>query len=281
MSSFWKRLFPDYERRTLVMGVLNVTPDSFSDGGEYIESELAIERGLELHAQCADIVDIGGESTRPGAELVSAEEELNRITPVIKGLVGKVPISVDTNKSQVAKAVLEMGVEVINDISGGQFDPRIRQTVAESQSGYIIMQTRDIPKEMQKGEWNYEGGVVHAVREILARSAALAVDAGIPRERLMIDPGFGFGKTVEENCQLLANLQDFQSLGLPILIGTSRKSFLGHLTGKPVDARLSASLASIALAASQQASMVRVHDVDATKDVLCVVDACVRPQIHD
>lgn len=281
MSSFWKRLFPDYERRTLVMGVLNVTPDSFSDGGEYIESELAIERGLELHAQGADIVDIGGESTRPGAELVSAEEELNRITPVIKGLVGKVPISVDTNKSQVAKAVLEMGVEVINDISGGQFDPRIRQTVAESQSGYIIMQTRDIPKEMQKGEWNYEGGVVHAVREILARSAALAVDAGIPRERLMIDPGFGFGKTVEENCQLLANLQDFQSLGLPILIGTSRKSFLGHLTGKPVDARLSASLASIALAASQQASMVRVHDVDATKDVLCVVDACVRPQIHD
>lgn len=263
------------------MGVLNVTPDSFSDGGRFFQPELAVERGLQLQEEGADIIDIGGESTRPGAELVSQEEELNRIVPVIEGLVGKVPISVDTNKSKVAQVALEMGVEVINDISGGHFDPGIREVVARFGSGYIIMQTRDIPKRMQKGEWTYEGGVVYAVREILSQSVELARAVGISQEQLMIDPGFGFGKTVEENCQLLAHLEDFRALGLPILVGTSRKSFLGHLTGKPVEARLMASVASIAMAASQRVSMVRVHDVNETKDVLAVVDACVRPQIRD
>ncbi len=281
MPSFWKTLFPEYTRRTLVMGVLNVTPDSFSDGGHFVEPDLAIARGLELRDQGADIIDIGGESTRPGAELVSEDEELGRIVPVIRGLQGKVPLSVDTNKSKVAQVALDMGVEVINDISGGHFDPNIRKVVAKYACGYIIMQTRDIPRRMQQGEWTYEGGVVRAVCEILSQSVELAVAAGISEENLMIDPGFGFGKTVEENCQLLANLQEFDSLGLPVLVGTSRKSFLGHLTGKPVDGRLMASAASVALAASQRVGMVRVHDVEETKDVLAVVDACVRARICD
>jgi dihydropteroate synthase len=281
MSGFWPELLPDFGRRTQLMGVLNVTPDSFSDGGQFIDPDAAIARGLQMRNEGADVIDIGGESTRPGAALISVDEELTRILPVIRGLCGLIPLSVDTNKSKVAVAAVAAGASIINDVSGGIFDPKILEVVAQNRVGFIIMHARAKPEKMQNGTWSYEGGVVHAVREALANCVQTALAAGIGRDRLMVDPGFGFGKTVEENCQLLGQLAEFKALDLPILTGTSRKSFLGHLTDKTVENRAFASAASVAVAAAHGASMVRIHDVDATRDVLRVVDACAPSLICD
>ena len=281
MQGFWSNLFPEFGSRTLIMGVLNVTPDSFSDGGKFFDVDAAIKRGLAMVSQGADLIDVGGESTRPGAALISIEEELKRILPVIQGLREYIPLSIDTNKSEVVDAVAAEGASIINDISGGQFDPEIRATVARHKLGFIMMHARAKPESMQKGQWVYEGGVVEAVRASLASSVEKAKAAGIPEDHLMIDPGFGFGKTLEENCLLLGNLERFHSLNLPVLVGTSKKSFLGLLTDKTVENRGFATAASIGLAAAKGVNMVRVHDVDSSRDVLRVVDACTRPFICD
>ena len=281
MQGFWPNLFPDFGSRTLIMGVLNVTPDSFSDGGQYFDVASAIERGLKMVSEGADLIDVGGESTRPGAALISEDEELKRIIPVIRGLRDHVPLSIDTNKATVARVVAEEGASIINDISAGHFDPQIRSVVAQKGLGYMMMHARAKPESMQLGEWIYDGGVVAAVRASLAQSAEKAQDAGIPQDRLMIDPGFGFGKTLDENCLLLQHLDELHTLKLPILVGTSKKSFLGKLTDKTVENRGFATVASISLAAAKGASMVRVHDIDSSRDALRVVDACTRPFICD
>lgn len=256
------------------MGVLNVTPDSFSDGGRYDDPAVAIAHGRRMVAEGADILDVGGESTRPGAAAVPLEEELARVLPVIRGLADLVPISIDTNKAAVAEAALNAGAEIVNDVSGGTFDPSIRAVVARHGAGYVIMHTRARPDVMQAGSWVYEGGVVAAVVRWLADAVAAAVAAGVSRDVLAVDPGIGFGKTVEENCALIDGLGALRALGVPILVGTSRKSFLGALTGRAVDERGPASIASVAIAVARGADILRVHDVAATLDAVKVADAC-------
>jgi dihydropteroate synthase len=281
MSRFWKHLLPGFGQETLIMGVVNVTPDSFSDGGHFLDPGAAIAQGLKLVAAGAQLIDVGGESTRPGAESIVAGEELDRVLPVIKALAEEVVVSIDTNKSVVAAAAVDAGAKIVNDISGGRFDPEILDVVAKHDLGYILMHTRERPESMQQGSWQYEGGVVQSVLSALKAGASTAVLAGIKKDRLMIDPGFGFGKTVEENCQLLGRLDRFVDSGYPVLIGTSRKSFLGKLTGRGVDHRVYASCATVAMAALAGVAMVRVHDVAATQDVLAVVNACARSRLYD
>ena len=264
-------------RRTLIMGVLNVTPDSFSDGGRYLSKGAALVRARQMREEGADLIDIGGESTRPGADPVSLEEESARVVPVVRALrEGNIGgISIDTTKSEVARRALEAGAEVVNDISGLAFDEGMADVVAGAGARLIVGHTRGSPKTMQSGAIVYPQGVVSAVLAGLDRSAAKAEAAGIPRSRIMVDPGFGFGKSVEHNCQLLRELKALSELGLPIVVGTSRKTFLGTLTGRPVHERVYATAATVALAIGHGAAMVRVHDVAAMRDVVRVADAIV------
>ncbi|MFZ5469406.1 MAG: dihydropteroate synthase [Myxococcota bacterium] len=270
-----KRTFR-WGERTYVMGVVNVTPDSFSDGGRFLDADAAIAHGQELAQAGADILDVGGESTRPGAAKVSADEELARVLPVIRGLrsrVGEVPISIDTTKAKVAQAALEAGASLVNDISGFQFDPELPRVVAQAKAACCLMHIRGTPETMQK-EPRYDD-VVEEVLVFLSDAVARAEGQGIPRERILVDPGIGFGKTLGHNLFLLRRLQDLRLLGLPVLVGTSRKSFLGQLTGgKPPTERLAASIGSVAaVAALGGADVVRVHDVSEVRDALAVADA--------
>jgi dihydropteroate synthase len=261
--------------RTHVMGVVNVTPDSFSDGGRYFGTEAAVAHGLRLAEAGADVLDVGGESTRPGSPPVSAEEELARILPVIEGLRARsdVPLSVDTTKAAVAREALKAGAVLINDISGFHFDAELPRVVAEAGAACCLMHIQGTPETMQK-EPHYED-VVDEVLAFLEEGVAKAVAAGVPRERVLVDPGIGFGKTLGHNLFLLRRLGELRVLGLPVLVGTSRKAFLGRLTGgKPADERLAATLGSVALmAAAGDADFVRVHDVAEARDALAVVDA--------
>ena len=225
MSQFWRQIFPAFGERTLIMGILNVTPDSFSDGGEYLNGEAAIAHGRALIAAGADVIDIGGESSRPGAIGISAAVEQSRVLPIIGALSADVPVSIDTTKAEVAAAAIAAGACTVNDISGGTFDPKMREVVADHEVGYILMHTRDRPARMQTGKWSYEGGVVAGVLAALETLASAALEAGIPKQRLMLDPGFGFGKTVSENCQLLGELSRFVGTAYPVLVGTSKKAF--------------------------------------------------------
>ncbi|SEL17681.1 dihydropteroate synthase [Stigmatella aurantiaca] len=261
--------------RTYVMGVVNVTPDSFSDGGRHASADAAIAHGLKLAEAGADLLDVGGESTRPGSRPVSAEEELERVLPVVSGLRARtpVPLSVDTTKAAVAREVLRAGAGLINDISGFHFDAELPRVVAEAGAACCLMHMQGTPATMQAAP-HYEdllGEVLAFLEEGLAR----AVAAGVPRERILVDPGIGFGKTLGHNLFLLRRLADLRVLGLPVLVGTSRKGFLGALTGgKPASERLAATLGSVAgMAALGGADVVRVHDVAEAKDVLAVVDA--------
>ncbi len=261
--------------RTYVMGVVNVTPDSFSDGGRYFGTEAAVAHGLRLAEVGADMLDVGGETTRPGSPPVSAEEELARILPVIEGLRARsdVPISVDTTKAAVAREALKAGAALINDISGFHFDAELPRVVAEAGAACCLMHIQGTPETMQK-EPHYED-VVDEVLAFLEESVAMAVAAGVPRERILVDPGIGFGKTLGHNLFLLRRLGELRVLGLPVLVGTSRKSFLGRLVGgKPADERLAATLGSVAvMAAAGDADFVRVHDVAEARDALAVADA--------
>lgn len=263
---------------TLVMGVLNCTPDSFYDGGRYRSHEQAIAHGLQMAAAGADIIDIGGESTRPrgvygeGAEPVPAEEEMERVLPVIAALSQQVeiPLSIDTYKAAVAEAALKAGAAIVNDISGFLFDPQMAETVARHQAVAVLMHIKGTPADMQ-ADPSYENLLDEIYLHLQARVEA-ALQAGIPRERLIIDPGIGFGKRLEHNFEILRRLAEFHGLGCPILVGPSRKSFVGTVLNLPPDQRLEGTAAAVALAVKNGAHLVRVHDVEEMRRVVHIAD---------
>jgi dihydropteroate synthase len=257
--------------RPLVMGVVNVTPDSFYDGGRYADPQAAIAHARRLVEEGADLLDVGGESSRPGAEPVAADEELRRVLPVLEGLaeVG-VPISVDTTKPEVMRAALERGAAMINDITA-LASPGALEALARTEAAVCLMHMQGSPRTMQRAP--VYADVVAEVRDFLAARAQACLAAGIARERIVLDPGFGFGKTVDHNLALLARLGDIAALGFPVLAGWSRKSSLGRVTGRPAEDRLAASLAAALLAVERGARIVRVHDVAATRDALAVLAA--------
>ena len=254
----------DLTHRGLIMGVLNVTPDSFSDGGRFFDPSAAIARGLVMVEEGADILDIGGESTRPGATPVEAEEELRRILPVIRGLrkQSRIPISIDTMKARVAAAAVEAGADIINDISGLQHDPDMARVAAESEAGLVLMHLRGTPRTMQQ-EPEYTD-VVAEVCGYLRSAGNAAISAGVAVDRLVFDPGIGFGKTMDHNLALLRALPSFQIYGRPVLLGVSRKSFIGRLLGNTDP--LSREAPTIALTAWARQHGVRILRVHAVKE---------------
>lgn len=255
------------------MGVLNITPDSFSDGGRYLDPAEAERRAVKLESEGAHFIDVGGESTRPGARPVGVREELKRVVPVLKRLRGRIhpPISIDTYKYDVASAAFDNGAEILNDIYALRSDRRMARLVARHKAAVVLMHLRGEPKTMQS-DTRYKN-VVQEVRVFLKRAVDRALEAGIERERIVIDPGFGFGKSAAQNLELLAHLDELCSLGVPVLAGISRKSFIGQLLGEPVDRRLSGSLGAAVVAAMKGARIVRAHDVLAHRQTLAVVDA--------
>lgn len=259
--------------RCLIMGVVNVTPDSFYDGGRFFNSQKAVAQGRELASQGADILDIGGESSRPGADPVPAEEELRRILPVIRQLARevKIPLSVDTYKAQVARKALESGASLVNDISGLKFDPEMARTAAEFGASVVVMHTAGPPKTMQQAIRYCD--LMAEIIAYLQDSLRRAEEAGIAPERLFVDPGIGFGKTAEQNLQILRELERLQVLGRPILVGVSRKSFIGQILGEPPEERLEGSLAAVAWAVLKGAKIIRTHDVLATRRMIRVLEA--------
>ena len=265
-----------YGERTLVMGVLNVTPDSFSDGGQFLTFDQAMAHAEQMINDGADIIDIGGESTRPGSEFVSVEEELRRVIPIIEQLTASssVPISIDTTKSSVARAALAAGAEIVNDISALRFDPSLADEVARANAGLVLMHSRGTPKTMQT--LPPVADIISEVIDSLRESVAIARQHGVAAESIAIDPGIGFGKTVEQNVELIAKLDQLarEFADFPIMIGTSRKSFIGKLLdGAPADQRLYGTIASTVAAVLNGAHIVRVHDVRAVVDAVKTVDA--------
>jgi len=246
------------------MGVLNVTPDSFSDGGQFAELDSAVSRALEMVQEGADIIDIGGESSRPGSDPISQEKELNRVLPIIEQLreQSDIPISIDTYKSAIAVAALDSGADIINDISGLQFDENMIAVVRERKAGLIIMHMKGSPKHMQENP-HYED-VIQEIYDFLKERTHYAINNGIEKEYIAIDPGIGFGKRLIDNYDILDRFHEFTSLGYPLLIGASRKSFIGTTLDVPVNERLEGSLASLALAIEGGVAIVRVHDVKET-----------------
>jgi dihydropteroate synthase len=270
--------------RTLLMGVLNVTPDSFSDGGLYLDAQRAIDRALEMERQGADLIDIGGESTRPGSEAVSIEEELRRVLPVLEGLRGKsrIPISIDTRRAEVAEAALAAGAEIVNDISGLKSDPRIAQVAARHRVPLILMHIRGEPKTMQK--LPFARDVLKDVTSGLRAAAGRAMKAGVPRTRIILDPGIGFGKSFAQNYELLARLPELARLGFPLLVGTSRKTFLGATLARdgkhaPPEERIWGTAATVAASILGGAHIIRVHDVAEMLQVARVVDCVLSPAL--
>jgi dihydropteroate synthase len=266
-------------QKTLVMGILNVTFDSFSGDGLGKDVAAAVVLGKQMMADGADILDVGGESTRPGAEPVSLEEELSRVLPVISALAKEVevPISVDTYKSAVARAALTNGASIVNDISGLHFDEQMPRVVADAGAAVIIMHIQGTPRDMQKNP-RYDD-VVGEISDYLEEGVHRAEAAGVARDQMVVDPGFGFGKTVEHNLELLRRLREFRCLGCAVMIGTSRKSTIGKLLGDaPPEQRLEGSAASVALAIQAGADIVRVHDVKKMVRVARVADAVARVQ---
>jgi dihydropteroate synthase len=261
------------------MGIVNVTPDSFSDGGRYDTTEAAVEHGRLLLEQGADMVDIGGESTRPGATRPVVADELDRVVPVIRELAaGGALVSVDTMRAEVADAALEAGARIVNDVSGGLADPRILDVVASSDASYVAMHWRAHADRMRDFTDYSPDGVVATVCRELGQRLDAAVAAGIPRERIVLDPGLGFAKEARHNWELLAGLDLLRDLGCPLLVGASRKSFLGRLLAdggvpRPVDEREHAHAALVALLADRGIDVLRVHDVRATRDALAVAAA--------
>jgi dihydropteroate synthase len=253
--------------RPLIMGILNVTPDSFSDGSLYSDPQRAIDRALEMVAEGADIIDIGGESTRPGAASVSTEDELKRVMPVIAGLAGRTscPISVDTLKSPVARAAIDAGAAIINDISGLNFDPQMAAVAARTGVGMVLMHTRGTPQSMQHDTVYTD--LIGEIAQSLNQSLAMAAEAGIEQERIALDPGIGFGKLAVHNLEILRRLREFTSIGLPLLTGTSRKSFIGKALNREDDQRIHGTAATVALAVHNGADILRVHDVREMRDV--------------
>jgi dihydropteroate synthase len=255
-----------------IMGVVNVTPDSFSDGGAFEDPAAAIAHARRLLAEGADILDVGGESTRPGAEPVPAREELARVLPVIEGLAGA-RISIDTMKLEVAEAAVAAGAGYVNDVSAFRHDPGLAEFVADRDLDCCLMHMLGEPRTMQRDP--HYGDVVADVKAFLSERLEAAVRAGVKEERIQLDPGIGFGKTLEHNLELLRRLRELTDLGRPLVIGTSRKSFLGRITGRDVTERVHATVATCVMAYERGATVFRVHDVAAVADALKVADATV------
>ena len=269
--------------RPLVMGIVNVTPDSFSDGGEFLDADAAVAHGRRLVEEGAAIVDVGGESTRPGAEPVSADEEIRRVVPVVERLAqgrdtgpAGTRVSIDTTKATVAAAALAAGARIVNDVSAFRFDPEIAGLTAGAGAGCVLMHMLGEPRTMQEDP-RYDD-VVSEVKAFLEERLGFAVGEGVPEERVWLDPGIGFGKTVEHNLELIRRLDEIAAIGRPVVIGTSRKSFLGNLGHRPVDRRVGGTVATSVLALERGASVFRVHDVGEVHDALAAAGAVLGAQ---
>ena len=274
-----------FPRPALIMGIVNVTPDSFSDGGQFLDPGAAVEHAITLAAQGADLVDVGGESTRPGATPVSEAEELRRVLPVIERLAGelKAPISIDTMKPAVAQAALRAGASIVNDVAANRAEPAMWRVVAKAGAGYVAMHMQGTPQTMQH-EPAYDD-VVGAVNTFFGDRLARLQEAGVSAEQVVLDPGLGFGKTAEHNLQLLAAVRSFTNWNRPLLLGASRKSFLGRFAGATAaGARLPASLACACWAVAQGVNIIRTHEVEATRQALRLTEALLttsRPRNHE
>jgi len=269
----WKGYRLELGRRTHIMGILNVTPDSFSDGGLYIDTDRAVERALEIEKEGADIIDIGGESTRPGSLPLSQEEELKRVIPVIERLQDrlKIPISIDTYKAKVAREAIKAGASIINDISGLRFDPGMAGVAAEFDVPVVIMHIKGTPRDMQINPVYHD--LIGEISDFLEEGISIALKAGVDEKKIIIDPGIGFGKTFEHNLEIINRLYEFRSLGRPILLGPSRKSFIGKILDLPVGDRLEGTASAVAIGIMKGANIVRVHDVLPMVRVARVADA--------
>jgi len=276
----WGNFSFDFSHKTFIMGILNVTPDSFSDGGLHFEASSAIKSAIRMAEDGADIIDIGGESTRPGSEPVSIEEELRRTIPVIEALSKeiKVPISIDTCKAEVAKKALDAGASMVNDISGLRFDTGMRKVVAEYKVPVVIMHIKGTPRDMQKNPV-YEA-LLPEITEYFREGIRIAREAGISEDKIIIDPGIGFGKTAEHNLEIIHRLYEFTLLEKPLLIGPSRKAFIGKILGDlPAGERVEGTAAAVAVSIMNGANIVRVHDVKEMSRVSKVADAIKRMRI--
>jgi dihydropteroate synthase len=261
-----------------IMGIVNVTPDSFSDGGEFLDADRAIAHGRQLAQEGADVLDVGGESTRPGAEPVTAEEELRRVIPVVEALAeAGPPVSIDTSKAPVAGAALDAGATMVNDVTALRADPELAGLCADRDCGLILMHMLGDPRTMQEDP-TYDD-VVSDVEAFLAERIEFATSQGVDEERIWVDPGIGFGKTVEHTLELHRRLGELAELGRPIAFGSSRKSFIGKLTGTEVDQRLGGTIASNVIAYANGARMLRVHDVGPMRQALTVAEAILDPDI--
>ena len=280
MKLIWRKFSFDFSKRTYIMGILNVTPDSFSDAGLFFDKSAAIKQALHMVDDGADIIDIGGESTRPGSEPVSLEEELKRTIPVIEAIAKEIPIpiSIDTYKAAVAKRALDAGASMVNDISGLRFDPEMLKVVSEYKVPVVIMHIKGKPKDMQINPV-YEA-LIPEMLDYLRGSIRLALEAGIPDNAIIIDPGIGFGKAFEQNLAIIHNLQNFMLLEKPVLIGVSRKAFIGKILGDaPPGQRLEGTAAAGAISILNGANIIRVHDVREMGKVAKVADAIKREKI--
>lgn len=267
----------DLSTKTLVMGILNVTPDSFSDGGLFFSPSSAVDHALSMVACGADIIDVGGESTRPGSEPIGVEEELLRIVPVIRALSGRIdiPISIDTYKSEVARVALQEGAQIVNDVSALRFDRNMAEVAAKSDAAVVLMHMQGTPRSMQKSPYYVD--LVTEVKEYLAQSVEMARNAGISDDRIIVDPGLGFGKTFAHNLEIIRRLGELRDLGKAILVGPSRKAFIGKYLGDvPADQRLEGTAAAVAISIFNGANIVRVHDVREMSKVVRVADAILR-----
>jgi len=262
----------DFQEKTYVMGILNITPDSFSDGGKYSSIDLAIIRAKEMVEEGAHIIDIGAESTRPGSEPVLEKDEIERIVPVVRALVREIdiPISIDTSKAQVARRCLEEGAHIINDITGLKGDSKMAEVIAKYDVPSILMHIKGTPKTMQDNP-TYKN-LISEIKEELEISLELAKKAGIDKNKIILDPGIGFGKTFENNLEILNRLEEFKDLGHPLLVGASRKGFIGQILGTEIDERLEGSLAVAITSSMKGARILRVHDVKETSRALKVAD---------
>ena len=280
MKLTWSHFELDFDRKTHIMGILNITPDSFSDGGRHFDPARAVDHALLMVDEGADIIDIGGESTRPGSDPVALDEEIRRTVPVIEAIAKRVsvPISIDTYKAAVAKQALDAGAGIVNDISSLRFDPEMPKIVAEYKVPVVLMHIKGTPKNMQTNP-SY-AALIPEITDYFRESIRLAVQAGISEEMLILDPGIGFGKTFEHNLQILNRLSGFRVLGKPLLVGPSRKAFIGKiLNGAPPSERIEGTAAAVTASILHGAHIVRVHDVKEMAKVAKVADAIKREKI--
>jgi dihydropteroate synthase len=280
MKLIWRNYCLDFSQKTYIMGILNVTPDSFSDGGQYFDKSTAIRRAIQMVEDGADIIDIGGESTRPGSQPLAIEEELRRTLPVIEALTKEInaPISIDTYKSEVAKRALDAGAAMVNDISGLRFDPEMPKVVSAYKVPVVIMHIKGLPKDMQKNPV-YEA-LIPEIMDYLRDSIRSAKESGIAEDLIIIDPGIGFGKTFEHNLEIIHNLYNFTLLEKPVLVGLSRKAFIGKILGDvPAGERLEGTAAAIAISIINGANIIRVHDVKEMVKVAKVANVVKRMKI--